>query len=108
MQNNLDEFYALLSFAVPGLLGTFSAFKCVYGEQGAMCCQALPETCARSRAPQHGTPCVYVARLVRMDLAASAGAVQATSLPGQGTRMHPRRTRSWGLSGQSEWPHRLP
>jgi fluoride ion exporter CrcB/FEX len=23
---------ALLSFAVPGLLGTFSAFKCVYGE----------------------------------------------------------------------------
>lgn len=32
VQNNLEEFYALLNFAVPGLLGSSSAFKCVYGE----------------------------------------------------------------------------
>lgn len=30
MQNNLDEFYALLSFAAPGLLGSAAAFKRLY------------------------------------------------------------------------------
>ncbi|KAL6765798.1 SNF2 family N-terminal domain-containing protein [Haematococcus lacustris] len=30
IQNNLQEFYALLSFVAPDLLGTAAAFKCVY------------------------------------------------------------------------------
>eukprot|EP00775_Hariotina_reticulata_P011378 gene11378-11527_t len=32
VQNNLDEFYALLSFACPGILGSPSVFRRVYGD----------------------------------------------------------------------------
>lgn len=32
MQNDLNEFYAMMDFANPGLLGSLSAFKRIFAE----------------------------------------------------------------------------
>jgi hypothetical protein len=58
VQNRLDEFFALMSFATPSLLGAFATFQRVYGEA---CCNHNSTTTraqlAAALARQHNVRC---------------------------------------------------